>query len=595
MILALWIFFPPVLYAQPGQPVIYDSLNLALQKIEIHLASRIPEKIKNPIDRFRLKKIEQTNISAITKVIQDQLKNKGYYLAHIDSIKVVPNQREKTGILQVYVSPGQRFFLDLVMWTLSDSLQDDFGASIQEAIDDYTGRPYLEMMQQELFGSIIRIFENAGYPLCRVSTRGFTLESGSEDAANITLEIEIETGEKILITGIQVPDNSEINVNYLERVFRFNHDEVYNENRIRRYTRLLRKQDFVLSVTEPSLIFSTDSLYYLHLNFEKSPFTTFDGIVGYIPPPVNDPAQKGYFTGLFNIGLKNLFGTGRRLDVYWQKPDRYSEDFRVRYREPFLLGLPFHLGTSFSRLIRDTTYIEWEYSARGEIPLNENLSATGRIYSRQVFPDSLASLQLRLPKTTAVHSELGFRWDSRDDTYNPEQGLLFAVAFDYGKQKNVGPVYLLEQDSLVTETNVTKVTGEMAIFLRTFRKQVFAIHGHAVLIGHQNQTVRPPDMFWFGGATTLRGYRENQFFGEKVGWINTEYRLLLGPRSRLFAFTDIAYYLRETPQKKEDILTGFGLGISFPGPLGILQVDYGLAKGLSFSEGKIHFRIINDL
>ena len=39
---------------------------------------------------------------------------------------------------------------------------------------------------------------------------------------------------------------------------------------------------------------------------------------------------------------------------------------------------------------------------------------------------------------------------------------------------------------------------------------------------------------------------------------------------------------------------GYGAGLSFPGPLGILQVDYGLAKDLNFREGKIHFRLINE-
>ncbi|MEJ2636415.1 MAG: hypothetical protein P8184_14130 [Calditrichia bacterium] len=44
----------------------------------------------------------------------------------------------------------------------------------------------------------------------------------------------------------------------------------------------------------------------------------------------------------------------------------------------------------------------------------------------------------------------------------------------------------------------------------------------------------------------------------------------------------------------QEILLGYGLGIRLTGPLGLLQVDYGLADGLPFREGKIHFRIINE-
>ena len=39
------------------------------------------------------------------------------------------------------------------------------------------------------------------------------------------------------------------------------------------------------------------------------------------------------------------------------------------------------------------------------------------------------------------------------------------------------------------------------------------------------------------------------------------------------------------------MLPGYGLGIRFDTPLGIMGVDYGLGKGDSFSEGKIHFGI----
>jgi outer membrane protein insertion porin family len=246
------------------------------------------------------------------------------------------------------------------------------------------------------------------------------------------------------------------------------------------------------------------------------------------------------------------------------------------------------------RLVRDTTYIEWEYSMNAEVPINENLSGFIRLFNREVYPDSLASLQLRLPQTRAIHTEIGMKWDTRSDIYNPKAGMVFSAYFDYGTQRNVGPQYLLEEDSLADRTNVRKVRGEFAFFWEGFKNQVLALHLHSILIGYQGTQVRPPDMFWFGGATTVRGYRENQFFGDRVGWLNLEYRFLVGPRSRLFIFTDFAYYSRELPEEKEEYLVGYGAGISFPGPLGILQVDYGLARNLSFSEGKIHFRLINE-
>jgi outer membrane protein insertion porin family len=106
--------------------------------------------------------------------------------------------------------------------------------------------------------------------------------------------------------------------------------------------------------------------------------------------------------------------------------------------------------------------------------------------------------------------------------------------------------------------------------------------------------LRPPDQVWFGGARTVRGFREDQFFARRVAWLNTEYRLLLGPRTRFFVFTDNAFYSRDYPDKVDQWLTSYGLGLRLEGPLGIMQVDYGLEKGASFQEGKLHFRVINE-
>ncbi|UCF64267.1 MAG: BamA/TamA family outer membrane protein [bacterium] len=588
VLVIILVLLPDVFSEQSGRDV------LALEKIEVIFTGKEKPKIKIPQQKFRNKKIDALNTEAINQEILQQLKIQAYFLATLDSSAMKDGKQKGFGIYQLFITIGPQFKLLGVDWLLSDSLQEDYYPAIDEKVRTFYNRPYTDELQRVLLRSVIEIFENSGYPLCKIKTEGFMLDSLETDQMGIRLILQIEEGSRVKLAGLRVPANSDISVRFLERVFRFRQNEFYDENRIERYTRLLRKQDFIKSAEKIGLVYGLDSLYYLQLIFEKSPSTTLDGVVGYIPPPVNDPSQNGYFTGLFNIGLKNLFGTGRRLDVYWQKPDRYSEDFRVRYREPFLLGLPFHIGGTLHRLVRDTTYIEWEYSLNAEIPLSENLSGFARFYSREVFPDSLASLQLRLPQTRALHSELGLRWDTRDEPFNPKGGQIFSLFFDYGTQKNVGPAYLVQEDTLIRETDVTKVRGEVATFLQIFRNQVLSLHFHGILIGYQGTVVRPPDMFWFGGATTVRGYRENQFFGEKVGWLNSEYRFLIGPRSRLFVFGDFSYYSRKHPEFKEEFLVGYGAGISFPGPLGILQVDYGLAKGLSFSEGKIHFRIINE-
>ena len=102
------------------------------------------------------------------------------------------------------------------------------------------------------------------------------------------------------------------------------------------------------------------------------------------------------------------------------------------------------------------------------------------------------------------------------------------------------------------------------------------------------------DHFWFGGFETLRGYREDQFHGTAVAWVNLEYRFLLGRRTRIFLFNDWGFYqYKDVSGTVNDILPGYGIGLRFESPLGVMGVDYGFGRGDTFSTGKIHFGIIN--
>jgi len=277
-----------------------------------------------------------------------------------------------------------------------------------------------------------------------------------------------------------------------------------------------------------------------------------------------------------------------------QKQDRYSDEFSLAYREPFVLGLPFHAALGINRLLRDTTYLEWKYHFKFELPLNESLSAFVKLTGREVAPDSLASRQLRLPQTSSFFTETGISWDLRDNPKNPRKGIFLDISFSFGRQKNKGPTYLIIEDSLSTNETLQKVNADFSFFLPTFKHQVFANRIHAEIISNSTGIVRTPEQIWFGGATTLRGYREAQFTGERVVWINSEYRILLGPLTRLFAFVDNGYYLKKFPEESSGYLTGYGLGIRLTAPIGLLQVDFGLEKGAPFREGKIHVSLINE-
>jgi len=78
-----------------------------------------------------------------------------------------------------------------------------------------------------------------------------------------------------------------------------------------------------------------------------------------------------------------------------------------------------------------------------------------------------------------------------------------------------------------------------------------------------------------------------------------EYRFLLTNRTYFFVFLDNGYFLRKEDKNRnipkiDGYKTGYGLGINLETSLGILGVSFALGQGDSFSDGKIHFGIVNN-
>ena len=543
--------------------------------------------------QFKNRVYQPQFLEEIRSSFREFMENNGYYFSKIDSIYTKIDKKNHKIDLTIYSVSGDPLSLARIEIVNENLLSDRQIKAIEEISHYYDGKIYTDALTKVLFGKILSYFENNAYPLARIQTDGFTFPKSEHDEMLIMLQLEIDKGDSVKIDYLRFPDGTNKTDDYISRLLRFKPDIPYEQSRVSHYSQILRRQDFVKSAKEPVLMIDQKGNYFLDIRYEESPSTSLDGIVGYIPSPTNSE-ENGYFTGLVNVGIRNLFGTGRKLFIFWQKQDQYSDEFRLAYREPFVFGLPFHTDFGLNRLVRDTTYIDWKYDVKFELPLSESLSAYLKLTSRQVVPDSLASFVLRMPETKSFFTESGIQWDLRDNIQNPKKGIRFEVSFSLGQQRNVGPLYLIREDSLPKNVTIQKASADFRLFIPTFKRQVISNRIHGEGVATSGDVLRQPDLIWFGGATSLRGFKEAQFQGERVAWTNSEYRFLLGPQSRFFFFVDNGYVYRKLPVEEEKWLTGYGLGIRFTAPLGVMQVDFGLEKGAPLREGKIHFRLINE-
>ncbi len=528
-------------------------------------------------------------INAANQKIITGYQEAGYLFARIDSTVLSSEDKKKGSTVQWYINEGELVRLGKVRM-VADSLSIE---DLENLVDFNEGDIYRREYIESELAVIGQFYAESGYPLATIDITNTSLRS-EEDIKYIDIEIKINSGPGIAINKIILRGNQSTQDEVILRELDIKNGERYNQKKIDAIPKQLNYLGYFSDILPVRAIGLHNGKTDLLIEVKESNTTTFDGIIGYIPPKPTESSEEGYFTGLINLNFRNLFGTGRKFEVNWRKPDKFSEEFRIFYEEPWIFNYPINIGTGLERIVRDTTYIERSYFLTSTIKLSAEFRGFLNISRKEVVPDSLASRNLRMTGNTTTDGEIGIKFDTRDYPINPGKGIRYMASFSFGTKKNTGPAYLIKEDSLALREGIKKIRGHLSYFLRLWQNQVFAFNFNGFHIEGDKDQLQLSDHFWFGGFGSLRGYRENQFHGTTVSWINLEYRFIVGRNSRVFLFSDWGFYqYEEATGIKNDILPGYGVGIRFDTPLGIMGVDYGLGRGDTFSTGKIHFGLIN--
>jgi outer membrane protein insertion porin family len=457
------------------------------------------------------------------------------------------------------------------------------------ALDFLVGRIFNKFELEDNINSILTYYENNGYPFIKVIV--LSVDFTSDTSANhysADIRLKIDRGTQNNIDKIEIAGNTKTKDYVITRELRIRTVEFYSQKKIEELPARLNRLRFFDPVSTPSFYLTSKNEGVLVINIKEKETNSFDGIVGYIPGVNNQP---GYLTGLINVNLSNIFGTGRVGTIRWQQVNQTSQELELHYLEPWVLGYPFNINGSLFQRKQDSSYVQRTFEASLEYLATENFSASFLLSSDVVIPTINDNYVPPVFNSSSVTTGISFKYDNRDDPYAPTKGILFNNLDSFSKKKITGPDQLITPETL-TRVNLQRVQVDLGLYYSLFKRQVVAlgIHGRALL----GPVFESSDLYRLGGTTTLRGYLENQFLGSRLMWTNLEYRFLLARRSYIFTFFDTGYYFNSAIDKKEDYKLGYGLGFSLETGLGVLGVSFALGQGDSFSQGKIHFGIINE-
>jgi outer membrane protein insertion porin family len=521
------------------------------------------------------------------RTIKEEYRRLGYFGAGVDSISRRYRSDSSFVDLAIMLHEGRLTVLGAARLA---GVRLFTGPEVLEVFLLEPGDPFDESLLEADINALLQKYERRGYALAGCSIASLELKRG-DGIDSIDVLLDVEEGPLVTVDEVRVEGNDETAAEVVVREARLKPDEIFDPEKPGAIQRRLQRLNIFSSVSEPELYLRGEKGGFL-IRVQEGSSNTFDGIVGYVPGATAE--ESGYVTGLASVAMRNLFGTGRKFSFRWAREDRHSQELGVRYLEPWLFGYPVNLSAGFYQRQQDTTFVRRVIDPKAELMVTEEFSVALFFVTEAVIPRAETTIERVLRTSTqTVGGEL--LYDTRDDPYSPTSGARYRTDYQFGTQRVSDiPAGLSDVRSRL---NIQKFGLDLDFFLSTFSRQVVAagLHGREL----RSDQVDEAQMYRFGGARSLRGYRENQFLGSRIAWSNAEYRFLLARRSFLFGFVDAGYYFRPADElhglpSSESFKYGYGVGVQVETGLGILGVSYALGEGDSFSAGKVHFGLINE-
>lgn len=544
--------------------------------------------VSKPGAAFTYEQLEQD----IKNIISNYQKE-GYLDCTIQSTKTEFNFDSSSVIIDIGIKENIQTLIGEIIFEGNKFYTTKFLADIMFT---KTGKVLDEVTLNQDLTTILNNYEKNGFAFASINVKDIIpyQENGKE---KLKIVINIEENDIVKIDKTVIEGNTTTNDNVILREIRLKKNSITRDD-ILDIKKHLENLGYFSTVEDPK-IYKYKSSTILKIVVAEGNTNTFDGIIGYVPP--NGTIQNGYFTGLINLSLKNLFGTGRRIDARWQKDVQSTQELQLKYLEPWVLGYPVNANLGFLQRIQDSTYIKRDFDFKADAIISNNLTASAIGEIERVIPTFTSQNFYQNGLYTVFDSRtlstgLEIKLDTRDYVYNPSRGILFRTSYTVG-QKRIYNAGAFPGANIEPTFTVQKGTLGFDFYYSFFRRQSSLIS----LNGGEVTTPRfeNADYLRIGGNSTVRGYREEQYLASKAGWVNLELRYSLTRKTFASVFYDFGYYFKPydavalSPEDKNFIF-GYGAGIRIETPLGIFGINYALGRGDTFLQGKIHFGIIND-
>jgi outer membrane protein assembly factor BamA len=543
------------------------------------------------------------SLRAAARVAVRQVQARGHYRARLDSAVVDSSARPPRA--RIHVHAGPLVEVGRVHFTGNHAFS---AKALRALMDTRPGRPLRPGVLEADLRAVLRRYEEEGFPLAqaRVASTRFT----TGPPRRLALTIAIDEGAAPRLSRVVVAGDGRTRPSCVARTAGLEIGAPlagYDPSQVRER---LRETNLFERVGELELLLapegadsaSTGAAVRVPLE-EKSP-ATFDLALGYLPPSKN---QGGRLVGSGTLALRSPFGGGRTATLRLDRRPGALSRFEVEAADPFVAGTPLGMSMAFEGLQEDSTYGRQRYRVGVDYRLGRGLRVRAEA-SREVTRPGIAGRRLsasgegdgpggaRRQRIARASSWLGGGGATlrrlRGPAASPRGGFHLDADAALGRKTRSARRVAAAGDTAATSVTLLqqRFTGTVRAYVSLRPRQVLALGADArALVADRYDR---SDLFFLGGARSLRGYDEDRFRGHVVGRTLVEYRYLLGRRSFAYAFLDAGYARRPAlpgaSVSQGGWHPGFGAGLQFDSALGLVNASYALNDEDGLTGGRVH-------
>ena len=523
-------------------------------------------------------------VAGLNRVLE-KYREDGFVFASIkpEVITIPPDQVQ----IRVHIHEGTRVRTGEITIEGNHLLSTD---DLRRALGLRKGAPFSQATFERGVDKLLALYSERGYPKAEIEPTDFHL---SEEQGKVDLRLQIREGNQIRIGAVKLTGLQKTEPEVVLRELPVQVGDVFDQREIDQSFHRLVNLGYFYEVS-PSLLEEGRAPAEIIFNAKVTEARTgrFSGVIGYAPPTTEFEGAP-QLTGVIEATETNLLGTGRAANFLWKSG--LLRTLRIGYTEPWAFGKPVKIGVEYWQLKQRNQFTDAESDENAtSVTVAARFrrlfeSSIGFSYKRIGLPTNEPFLPATSPSTHSPITDVddpvpqsgvkygvtvGLTRDSRDYFLNPTRGRLDHVAFEFSRG----------------DFKLRKLWVDLRGYFPTWRRQVIALGLHGAAAWGDN--IPPTELFYLGGANTLRGYDEDWFFGPRRVYANIEYRLLVGRTSQFFVFTDLGAVTQvDQPTVFDPLRVGYGFGMRLESKGGLLRMDYGLAEGRSALEGKIHVNL----